>query len=241
MTTLGADRIIVALDGMRGEQALSFVRRIPELRWVKVGSELFTESGPDIVLALRHYGLRVFLDLKFHDIPTTMAAACWHAAAIGAELITVHACAGYAALASSQLAAIESAAAAGLPVPKLLAVTILTSWQESTLQRDLMLGQTIKDRVLSLAHLAVSAGIGGCVCSPLEVQNLRTQYPEPFVLVTPAIRLSNNTSSDQFRVMGPAQAVAAGASQLVIGRPITSCEAPAATFTAYCREIDTNH
>ena len=235
MSICAANRIIVALDGMDSKQALSFVRGIPSLRWVKVGSELFTEAGPDIVLSLRRQGLQVFLDLKFHDIPTIMAASCRRAAGLGARLITVHASAGHAALASSYSALIEGATAAGLPVPKLLAVTMLTSWRDESLQKDLILNQTIKDRVLLLAHLAVSAGIDGCVCSPLEVQYLRARYPEPFILVTPAIRLPNDSSSDQSRVMSPTQALAAGASQLVIGRPITSCEAPAAAFAAYCR------
>ena len=128
MTSSAADRIIVALDGMAPEQALAFAASVPELRWVKVGLELFVAGGPAVVQQLRDQGKRVFLDLKFHDIPATMAGACRSAARLGAELITVHACAGSEALRVAQAAAAESAAAAGLAQPTLLAVTVLTSW-----------------------------------------------------------------------------------------------------------------
>ena len=163
-----AERIIVALDGMAPDQALAFNAQVEGLRWVKVGLELFVQAGPDVVAQLRDQGLRVFLDLKFHDIPATMAGACRRAAALGAELITVHACAGSEALQASQAAAIEGAQSAGLATPTLLAVTVLTSWGEQRLQRELLIGQGIAERVPALAQLAATAGIGGCVCSPLE-------------------------------------------------------------------------
>ena len=120
-----ADRIIVALDGMAPEQALRFAAQVEGLRWVKVGLELFVQAGPEVVAQLREQGLRVFLDLKFHDIPATMAGACRRAAALGAELITVHACAGSQALKAAQAAAEEGAQGAGQPAPTLLAVTCL--------------------------------------------------------------------------------------------------------------------
>ena len=237
MTRPAAERIIVALDGMAPEQALAFSRSVEGLRWVKVGLELFVQAGPDVVAQLREQGLRVFLDLKFHDIPATMAGACRRAAGLGAELITVHACAGSEALRAAQAAASEGAQAAGLASPTLLAVTVLTSWEEQRLQRELALSQTIAERVPSLAQLAASAGIGGCVCSPLEAASLRAQNPEPFSLVTPGIRPKGTAVGDQARVLGPAEAIAAGASQLVIGRPITKAEDPAAAFAACCAEL----
>ena len=237
MTRPAAERIIVALDGMAPEQALAFSRGVEGLRWVKVGLELFVQAGPDVVAQLREQGLRVFLDLKFHDIPATMAGACRRAAGLGAELITVHACAGSEALRAAQAAASEGAQAAGLASPTLLAVTVLTSWEEQRLQRELALSQTIAERVPSLAQLAASAGIGGCVCSPLEAASLRAQHPEPFALVTPGIRPKGSAVGDQARVLGPAEAIAAGASQLVIGRPITKAEDPSAAFAACSAEL----
>jgi len=233
-----ADRIIVALDGMAPEQALAFARAVPALRWVKVGLELFVAAGPAVVQQLRDQGKRVFLDLKFHDIPATMAGACRSAARLGAELITVHACAGREALAAAQEAAQESASSAGLPTPTLLAVTVLTSWDQARFASELAIDEPVPSYVLRLAELAASAGIGGCVCSPLEVAALRSAHPHPFALVTPGIRPSGAALGDQQRVMTPAQAIAAGSSQLVIGRPITAAQDPAAAFAACCAELD---
>ncbi len=233
-----ADRIIVALDGMAPEQALAFARAVPELRWVKVGLELFVAAGPLVVQQLRDQGKRVFLDLKFHDIPATMAGACRSAARLGAELITVHACAGREALAAAQEAAQESATSVGLPTPTLLAVTVLTSWDPVRFSSELAIDEPVQSYVPRLAELAAAAGIGGCVCSPLEVAALRSAHPHPFALVTPGIRPSGSALGDQQRVMTPAQAIAAGSSQLVIGRPITAALDPAQAFAACCAELD---
>jgi orotidine-5'-phosphate decarboxylase len=232
------DRIIVALDGMDPEQALVFSQQLQGLRWVKVGLELFVQGGPAVVAQLREQGLRVFLDLKFHDIPATMAGACRRAAALGVELITVHACAGSEALQAAQAAAAEAAQAEALAIPTLLAVTVLTSWQEQRLQRELAIAEGIAERVPALAQLSATAGIGGCVCSPQEAAALRGQHPDPFVLVTPGIRPSGSAVGDQARVMGPAAALAAGATQLVIGRPITKAVDPSAAFLACCAELN---
>lgn len=232
-----ADRIIVALDGMGPDQALAFAKSMPELGWVKVGLELFVAGGPSVVEHLRGQGKRVFLDLKFHDIPATMAGACRSAARLGAELITVHACAGREALAAAQQAAMESALAAGLPTPTLLAVTVLTSWAPDSFASELAIEEPVQTYVTRLAQLAAAAGIGGCVCSPLEVEALRALHPKPFALVTPGIRPAGATHGDQQRVMTPAQAIAAGSSQLVIGRPITAAADPAQAFAACCAEL----
>ena len=222
---------------MEPDQALHFAAQVEGLRWVKVGLELFVQAGPEVVAQLRNQGLRVFLDLKFHDIPATMAGACRRAAALGAELMTVHACAGSEALQAAQTAALEGAQSAGQPAPTLLAVTVLTSWEEQRLQRELAIGQAIAERVPVLAQLSANAGIGGCVCSPLEAAALRAQHSEPFALVTPGIRPKGEAVGDQARVMGPAEAIAAGASQLVIGRPITKAEDSSAAFAACCGEV----
>jgi len=219
------------------EQALALAAGLPQLRWVKVGLELFVAAGPPVVQRLRQQGLRVFLDLKFHDIPATMAGACRSAARLGAELITVHACAGSEALAAALAAAQESAAAAGLPAPTLLAVTVLTSWEPARFAGELAIAEPVAGYVPRLARLAADAGIGGCVCSPLEVAALRAAHPEPFALVTPGIRPAGAARGDQQRVLTPAQAIAAGSSQLVIGRPITAAPDPAVAFAACCAEL----
>ena len=233
-----AERIIVALDGMNPEQALAFTQQLDGLRWVKVGLELFVQAGPEVVAQLREQGLRVFLDLKFHDIPATMAGACRRVTALGAELITVHACAGSEALQAAQAAAVDGAQQAGLNAPTLLAVTVLTSWEERRLQWELAINQGIAERVPALAQLSATAGIGGCVCSPLEAAVLRALHPEPFALVTPGIRPKGSVPGDQARVMGPADAITAGASRLVIGRPITKADDPSAAFLACCAELN---
>ena len=232
-----SDQIIVALDGMAPEQAMAFASAVPELRWVKVGLELFVAGGPAVVQQLRDQGMRVFLDLKFHDIPATMAGACRSAARLGAELITVHASAGSVALGAAQAAALESAAAVGLPAPTLLAVTVLTSWEQARFASELAIEEPLSAYVPRLAQLAAAAGIGGCVCSPLEVAALRAAHQEPFALVTPGIRPAGAALGDQQRVLTPAQAVAAGASQLVVGRPITAAPDPVAAFAACCIEL----
>ena len=238
VSTAAADRLIVALDGMDPERALAFAAALPELRWVKVGLELFGAGGPAVVRELRQRGLRVFLDLKFHDIPATMAGACRSAARLGAELITVHACAGSEALAAAQAAALQAAADSGLPAPTLLAGTVLTSWDPLRFAAELAIEEPLQTYVPRLAQLAAASGIGGAVCSPLEVAALRAAHPHPFALVTPGIRPAGADRGDQQRVLTPAQAVAAGSSQLVIGRPITAAADPAAAFAACCAELE---
>ena len=233
-----AERLIVALDGMDAEQALALAAGLPQLRWVKVGLELFTAAGPTVVQRLRDQGKRVFLDLKFHDIPATMAGACGSAARLGADLITVHACAGLEALAAAQGAALEASQAAGLAAPTLLAVTVLTSWPQDRFSAELQVQEPLQRYVPRLAALAASAGIGGCVCSPLEVAVLRALHPEPFALVTPGIRPAGAPRGDQRRVMTPAQALGAGASRLVVGRPITEAADPSAALASLMAELE---
>jgi len=232
-----ADRIILALDRGRAEEALALAAAVPKLRWVKVGLELFTAAGPGVVRELRQRGLRVFLDLKFHDIPATMAGACRSAARLGAELITVHACAGGEALAAAQAAAVEGAASEGFVTPTLLAVTVLTSWDPERFRHELAITTPLAAYAAQLAAMAEAAGLTGAVCSPWEVAGLRAAHPQPFTLVTPGIRPAGSAAADQKRVMTPAAAVAAGASHLVIGRPISGTTDPAAAFAACCEEL----
>ena len=244
-----SDRIIVALDGLDAGSALAMAAALPGLRWVKVGLELFTASGPPVVKALRERGLRVFLDLKFHDIPATMAGSCRSAAALGAELITVHASAGGEALRAGAEGAIQGAEDAGVDPPTLLAVTVLTSWSAERFSAELAISEPLASHVRRLAALAAASGLGGCVCSPHEAARLRRSWPEPFQLVTPGIRPrgsgqrsgQGSGQDDQARVMGPAAAIAAGATRLVIGRPILAAADPAAAFRACCQELADAH
>ena len=232
-----AERIILALDQPDADAALALACAIPDLRWVKVGLELFSAAGPSVLARLRERGLQVFLDLKFHDIPATMAGACRSAARLGAGLISVHAGAGRQALQAAQQAAQEAATAAGLEPPTLLAVTVLTSWDPGPFRSELAIEEPIERYVPRLAQLAAQAGIGGCVCSPLEVAALRRSHPHPFALVTPGIRPAGAAAGDQRRLTTPAEAIAAGASQLVIGRPISAAADPAARFAALCQDL----
>ena len=232
-----ADKLILALDGMDKIEAFRLIRKIPELCWVKVGLELFISEGPDVILALKDLGLKVFLDLKLHDIPNTMGGACRQAARSGAELLTVHACAGLDSLIQANESAKDGAAQVGLPAPTLLAVTILTSWDSNKLSSELIIDQPIEQRVELLANLAVKAGLGGCVCSPLEVKNLRKLFFLPFELVTPGIRPKGSSVDDQSRVMTPKEALHCGASRIVVGRPITHSTSPLSAFKNICKEL----
>ena len=232
-----ADKLILALDGIDKIEAFRVIRKIPELCWVKVGLELFISEGPDVIFALKDLGLKVFLDLKLHDIPNTMGGACRQAARSGAELLTVHACAGLDSLIQANESAKDGAAQVGLPAPTLLAVTILTSWDSNKLSSELIIDQPIEQRVELLANLAVKAGLGGCVCSPLEVKNLRKLFFLPFELVTPGIRMKGSSLDDQLRVMTPKEALHCGASRIVVGRPITHSTSPLTAFKNICKEL----
>ncbi len=230
------EKIIVALDGMDKNKVFNLLEEIPELVWVKVGLELFVSEGPDILKMLREKGKRIFLDLKFHDIPTTVARACFEASQTGAELISLHSCAGIQALKMAKESASEGAAKVNLPPPKLLGITVLTSWTKETFADELLINQSIDDRVKHLSEIASKAGLGGCVCSPREVQLLREIYPKTFELVTPGIRPLGIDHNDQSRVSDVYDALEMGASKLVIGRAITKSNDPGSTFRSFCNK-----
>ena len=232
-----SEKIIIALDGMDKHDVLNLLEKIPQVIWVKVGLELFVSEGPDILSILRDKGKKIFLDLKFHDIPTTVAKACFSASQTGAEFISLHTCAGIKALKMAKEAADEGAAKVNLMPPKLLGITILTSWTEESFVRDLLIDQAIDKRVMHLAKLASSSGLGGCVCSPKEVQFLRQIYPETFELVTPGIRSLGSDVNDQSRVSDVSEALIMGASKLVIGRAITQSNDPAYMFKSFCEKV----
>ncbi len=232
-----ADKLILALDGMDKCAALQLVEQIPGLRWVKVGLELFVSSGPEVIVDFRKRDVRVFLDLKFHDIPVTMEGACLQAARTGAEMITVHSCAGINALKAAKAAVVQGSGEAGHPIPTLLGVTVLTSWAQNRFAKELFIDQPLDERVQCLARLAADAGLDGCVCSPQEVGSLRKNFPNSFELVTPGIRLKGSDIGDQVRVKSPSEAISEGASRIVVGRPITCASDPEMAFNDFCREL----
>ncbi len=229
-----SEKIIIALDGMDKNNVFNLLEKIPEIIWVKVGLELFVTEGPDILSILRDKGKKIFLDLKFHDIPTTVARACFAASQTGVEFISLHTCAGMKALKMANEAAHEGASRVYLKPPKLLGITILTSWTQEGLNKDLLIDQSIDQRVMHLAEIASKSGLGGCVCSPREVQSLRKVYPETFELITPGIRSIDSDINDQSRVSDASEALKMGASKLVIGRAITQSNDPAYMFKSFC-------
>ncbi len=227
--------LIVALDVPDGDAACRAAAALPvEVRYVKVGLELFCATGPSVLDRLRAAGREVFLDLKFMDIPRTVERAVNSAGAGGAFMLTVHASGGRAML----TAAAEAARALGPRRPKLVAVTVLTSLDRNDL-RELGVEREPSDQVLALADLALACGMDGLVCSAREVAALRRRIgPEP-ILVTPGIRPAGGAVGDQKRVATPAAAVRAGASYLVVGRPILEAADPAAAARAVLAEMAT--
>ena len=225
------DRLAVALDVPSAQQALDLVARLEgTCRWFKVGMELYYAAGNTIIETLRKQDFQVFLDLKLHDIPNTVAAAVRSVTTAGASLLTVHAAGGSAMMA----AAAEAACAPGSP--RLLAVTVLTSMDAAELS-TIGVASSPADQVLRLARLAQSAGINGMVCSPQEVATLRAETAPDTMLVIPGIRPAGSAVGDQKRIATPAETIARGASMLVVGRPITRAANPAAAAQAILSEI----
>lgn len=238
MTDLAArDRIIVPLDVPDVEAAITLIDRLPEAQFFKVGLELFVATGSTVLTILKERQKKIFLDLKLHDIPNTMAGACRSAARYGVDLLTIHATAGKPALEAAQAGAIAGAAAAGVQPPTLLAVTVLTSLSQQQLTEELHVPEAVPNYVQHLARQAEACGIGGCVCSPQELVVLKTACSDDFVRVTPGVRPTWAAAGDQQRVMTPQQAIAAGATYLVVGRPITAADDPAAAFQRVCEEL----
>jgi orotidine-5'-phosphate decarboxylase len=226
------DRLIVALDMPDAPSAFALVERLDgHCRWFKVGLELFVAAGPQIVEKLTARGCSVFLDLKFHDIPNTVAGAVRSAAALGAKLLTVHATGGPAMLNAAR----EALAGLANP-PQLLAVTVLTSMDRQQLGA-IGIDHEPAVQVESLARMGLEVGIRGFVCSPEEVERLRAIGGPEAVLVIPGIRPAGAAVGDQKRIATPADALRRGASYLVVGRPITQAADPAAAAEAVLKEM----
>lgn len=227
--------IVVALDFEQKAAALDLVSRLdPSLCRLKVGKEMFTHFGPDFVQTLHQRGFEVFLDLKFHDIPNTVAKAVQAAADLGVWMVNVHASGGGRMMAAAREALQPYAAER----PLLIAVTVLTSMEQADLT-ELGINRTVAEQVQHLAGLTQQAGLDGVVCSAQEAQMLKRQFGQDFCLVTPGIRPSFATADDQKRVMTPKEARSAGVDYMVIGRPITKASDPLAALQAIYQEIQT--
>jgi orotidine-5'-phosphate decarboxylase len=230
------DRIIVALDSPDAGTALAMAERLRgRARWVKVGMTLFYAEGPGIVASLREMGFDVFVDLKLHDIPHQVRGAAAALGALGAGMLTVHASGGADMMEAAVEGAREGAVAAGVSPPAVIAVTVLTSMDADTLA-SVGVVDSPADQVVGLAALARTAGVDGVVCSPKEAAAMRALLGERALVVTPGVRPTWAGSDDQARVETPGAALAAGASHLVIGRPITGADDPAAAFDRIVQE-----
>lgn len=226
-------RVIVALDYPSADQALAFVRRLaPASCRLKVGKELFVTAGPGLVDSLQGLGFEIFLDLKFHDIPNTVAQACEAAARLGVWMLNVHASGG-----SRMMTAAREALDKAARRPRLIAVTVLTSMQDEDLSELGVTGVSAAEQALRLAALAQRCGLDGVVCSAREAGAMRARFGAGFQLVTPGIRPVDAATDDQARVATPGAAVQAGSTYLVIGRPITRAQDPVAALREIEHEI----
>jgi len=224
------DRLIFALDIGRGgmEEVLSWVESLQgHVGLFKVGKEAFTIYGPALIAQIHERGARVFLDLKYHDIPNTVARAAEGAVGLGVAMFNVHAAGGRSMMAAAAVAANEAAARLRAPAPVLIAVTVLTSLGDEDL-REIGINMTTMDAVLNFARMAQDAGLAGVVASPREIEAIRKACGEDFVIVTPGIRGSGAVAGDdQKRTLSPEEAILAGADYLVVGRPIRMAANPA--------------
>jgi orotidine-5'-phosphate decarboxylase len=220
--------IIVALDVPTAEQALDLARQLaPVVGAFKIGSELFTSAGPEMVRRVREIGAPVFLDLKFHDIPNTVARAVASAVRLDIQMLTIHTSGGTEMMHAAEESAQRTASQSGREAPLVLGVTVLTSLDGNALT-EIGWDANVGRRVERLATLAVAAGLRGLVCSPLEIAGLRQVLPSHVQLVTPGIRAGDAKSDDQKRTLTAREAMNAGANWLVIGRPICAAENPRA-------------
>ncbi len=229
-------QIIVALDFPTPEEAVALASRLEPGRCkLKIGKEMFTHAGPSIVEKIQGMGFDVFLDLKYHDIPNTVAGACRAAAEMGVWMVNVHTLGG-----RKMMEAAVDALSTFQKRPLLIGVTILTSMGDEDLEEIGLSGSPLKN-VMSLATLASSSGLDGVVCSPKEVLALRERLSTDFKLVTPGIRPLWSAKGDQTRITTPSQAINDGSSYLVIGRPITGAEEPLEALEKIEQEIATGH
>ena len=231
------NKLIVAIDLDTSKRAATMARKLKqEVGCFKIGLELFTSCGPEIVKKIKSFGCGIFLDLKFHDIPNTVARAARAATKLGVYMFNVHALGGYAMMKAASEAAADEAKKLGITKPKVLAVTILTSMDQKAL-KNVGVNGNIKNQVLKLARLAKSAGLDGVVASPQEAAAIRRALGKNFLIVTPGVRPASAEIHDQKRIATPKAAIRSGASFIVVGRPVTESVDPAAAARAIAKEI----
>ena len=235
---MSQNQLIVALDVGNLATANWLVTTLSDdVKWFKIGKQLFTAVGPASVKLLHEAKKNIFLDLKFHDIPNTVAGAVASATKIGANIINIHASGGLEMMRAAGEAAEKQASELSIPKPTLLGVTILTSIDEANFQRDFGTQRRLKDQVAYLAELSQKAGLEGVVASPLEIELIRKVCGNDFVIVTPGVRPAWAASNDQQRVMTPGEAINAGADCIVVGRPITAADNPREAARTILQEI----
>ena len=230
------DAIVIALD-MSREEALDLCDKLSgKAVWVKVGMTLFYRYGPSIVDEMRERGFRVFLDLKLHDIPFQIHGAAYSASLGGADILSIHGLGGAAMISEGRLGAEEAAAERGGDRTRLVAISVLTSMDQEALS-SIGVNDPVDVEVKRLASLAVGAGADGIVCSPQEAKSMRELLGPDAMIITPGIRPAGSDIGDQKRISTPASAIAAGATKLVIGRPITKAKDPVAAFESIVQEL----
>ncbi len=232
------DRLILALDvdsKKEAERLGDLLKGYVDI--FKIGSQLFTAFGPEVVTSVTNKGGKVFLDLKFHDIPNTVAKACVEAAKLGVYMMNVHAMGGKEMMRQCKEAVFEFCLKEQRPQPMVLGVTILTSIDQALLKKELGIDHPIEEQVLHLVQLAKEAGLDGVIASPKEIGIIREACGEDFLIVTPGIRLSGSERNDQRRTAAPKEAIRSGADYIVVGRPILDAEDPVAAVEAIIKEI----
>jgi orotidine-5'-phosphate decarboxylase len=230
------EKIIIALDVGTKREALALAETLKEARVFKVGMELFTAEGPALLAETVRLGKRPFLDLKYHDIPNTVAGAVRSAVRTNVSMLTLHTSGGREMMAAAAQAAREESARTGKDRPLLLGVTVLTSLKEEELRR-VGVDRSVEDQVLRLAGLARDSGLDGVVSSPHEIELIKKECGGEFLVVTPGIRPAWAAAQDQKRIMTPAEAIGKGADYLVIGRPITGAASPHEAFLKVLSEM----
>lgn len=236
-----SDMLIIALDVKDREKAMSLVKELTgHVGFFKIGMELFYGVGQSIVREIEDAGAKVFLDLKLHDIPNTVGRAARVLIQCGASIINVHAAGGSDMMRAARESAAEEAQALGLPQPQVVAVTVLTSIDQKSYNEEMGFDDKVADKVKAWALLAKESGLDGVVCSPREIELVRNTCGSDFKIITPGIRPAGSQLGDQRRVMTPGEAVRAGASHIVVGRPVTGAADRIAAVTAIKAEIERN-
>ena len=232
------DRIIFAVDVNDEAAAQQWIKTLENrVGWFKIGLELFTATGPKLVESVTSAGIRCFLDLKFHDIPNTVAGAVKSATALGAEMLTVHTSGGRDMLKAAADSASETAEKLGKPRPKIIGVSVLTSLGDQDMV-ELGFNRTATEQAARLAELAYQSGIDGMVCSPADLALVRSVVPRDFLVITPGIRPAGSAKGDQTRIATPASAIQAGSDLMVIGRPISQASDPQSAVAEIVAEIE---